>query len=248
MQNNSILALPRYLPNVDPVFSQVWSRVINKLPFSVTHHSPDNNSITYDVDINQNVENNVGFIVKLEVTLSWWDQCKNGHNSFFIRSHAYVKKSVLDTDLRKEFYHLTQQDVDAYFPQLKKAYAYYCALFTAYGPLYYFENTTYQAGDVDCWGTKAGEQRKTAEGLLKWKNLSGFNLHFGDKTDEFCVPILGEGKKRELDSARSASFWSDATDNALSVERDQLIHSLELRLPGIMYEFKSFIEELGFEY
>ena len=248
MQNNSILALPRYLPNVDPVFSQVWNRVINKLPFSVTHHSPDNNSITYVADINQNVENNVGLIVKLEVTLSWWDLCKNGHNSFFIRSHAYVKKSVLDTDLRKEYYQLTQQDVDVYFPQLKKAYAYYRALFSPYGPLYYFENTTYQAGAVDCWGTKAGEQRKTAEGLLKWRNSSGFKLHFGDKTDEFCVPILGEGKKRDLDAARNSSFWPDATDEELSLERSALLELLEMRLQGIMTNFKSFIEKLGFEY
>lgn len=248
MSLEKVLPMPRYLVNLDSVFTEAWHSVIDKLPFSVINHSPEKNSVTYVADINQDLENNVGHIVKIEVTLSWWDQCKNGHNSFFIRSNAYIKLSALNSDLRKEYYHLTQEDVDRYFPQLKKAYAYYRALFSPYGPLYYFENTSYSAGTKDCWGYEAGEQRKTSSGLLIWTNQDKSKNHYGEATSEFSVPRVGEGKSRDLCSARINSFWFDATDEQLSVSRAELLIQLANRLPGLMRDFKQFIEELGFEY
>jgi hypothetical protein len=57
-----------------------------------------------------------------------------------------------------------------------------------------------------------------------------------------------QGKKRELDSARRAAVWPDATDEQLSVDRDELKKALEARLPALLDAFKSDIESIGFKW
>jgi hypothetical protein len=57
-----------------------------------------------------------------------------------------------------------------------------------------------------------------------------------------------EGKKRELDHARHAAVWPDATDEELSVEPRELRAKLQERLPKLMEEFKRDVEALGFDY
>lgn len=56
----------------------------------------------------------------------------------------------------------------------------------------------------------------------------------------------GEGKARELDKARHAAIWPEATDEELTAPdlKDKLI----ARLPKLMEEFKAAMEELGFVY
>lgn len=56
----------------------------------------------------------------------------------------------------------------------------------------------------------------------------------------------GEGKARELDSARSAAIWPDATDDQLTAPglEDRLL----ARLPALISEFKTAVESLGFTY
>ena len=58
----------------------------------------------------------------------------------------------------------------------------------------------------------------------------------------------GEGKARELDSARHAAIWPEATDAELRVPADELRATLEARLPALMQEFKVAMESLGFVY
>lgn len=58
----------------------------------------------------------------------------------------------------------------------------------------------------------------------------------------------GEGKERELDKARAAAIWPEATDAELSVEPDQLKAVLLARLPALMEQFKKDVESLGFVY
>lgn len=63
------------------------------------------------------------------------------------------------------------------------------------------------------------------------------------------IPIeFSEGKKRELDKARSAAVWPDATDEELSKEPDELKKALVDRLPKLMVDFRATIENAGFLY
>jgi hypothetical protein len=56
----------------------------------------------------------------------------------------------------------------------------------------------------------------------------------------------GEGKERELDSARHTAIWPEATDEELTAPG--LKERLEARLPKLMEDFKAAIESLGFVY
>jgi hypothetical protein len=59
---------------------------------------------------------------------------------------------------------------------------------------------------------------------------------------------FGEGKARELDSARRAAVWHDATDEELSVDRDELKAKLLARLPALVAAFCTDIEAAGFDW
>lgn len=54
------------------------------------------------------------------------------------------------------------------------------------------------------------------------------------------------GKERELDAARQAACWPDATDAELCQPPDLLKAALEARLPKLLAEFKSAMQEIGF--
>lgn len=248
MLEQDILPIPRYIKNVDSIFEKTWTELVKELPFSQTHNSSENNSVTFSADVLPNLEENIGKIVRLEVTVSWWDYCKNGHNSFIIRSHAYTKTSRNVTDLRKDYYQLSQQDVDMYFPHLKPAYSYYKALFSPYGPLYYLENTTYLAGNKDFRGFEPGQQTTNKEGALAWRSDVAFGIHYGEKTPIYNIPIISEGKARQFEVARQAAFWPDADDAVLSGSREVLLQKLAQRLPLVMQEFKAYVHSLGFTY
>lgn len=63
---------------------------------------------------------------------------------------------------------------------------------------------------------------------------------------ERTVTGYSEGKKRELDAARSAACWPEATDEELSVSKEELTKVLEARLPALMVEFWEAIKTCGF--
>jgi hypothetical protein len=56
----------------------------------------------------------------------------------------------------------------------------------------------------------------------------------------------GEGKAHELDSARSAAIWPEATNEDLTAPG--LKERLEARLPALLAEFRAAVESLGFVY
>jgi hypothetical protein len=60
------------------------------------------------------------------------------------------------------------------------------------------------------------------------------------------VTAWGEGKKRELDAARRAAVWPDASDAELSVEPDELKAALAKRHPYLMANFRGDMESAGF--
>ncbi len=58
----------------------------------------------------------------------------------------------------------------------------------------------------------------------------------------------GEGKERDFDAARACAGWPEATDEQLSLPKDELKKLLLDRLPPLLLEFKRDVEELGFTY
>ncbi|UVK46769.1 hypothetical protein BPNPMPFG_002477 [Mesorhizobium sp. AR07] len=56
----------------------------------------------------------------------------------------------------------------------------------------------------------------------------------------------GEGKARDLDAARNAAVWPDATDDELSAEPEALKAALAARLPALQADFKAAMVEAGF--
>lgn len=57
---------------------------------------------------------------------------------------------------------------------------------------------------------------------------------------------FAEGKARELDAARRAAVWPDATDEQLCAPREELRAALEARLPALLAAFRADIERAGF--
>ena len=55
-----------------------------------------------------------------------------------------------------------------------------------------------------------------------------------------------EGKARELDAARSAAIWPDATDEELTAPG--LAERLEARLPALLADFRAAIESIGLKW
>lgn len=58
--------------------------------------------------------------------------------------------------------------------------------------------------------------------------------------------IVGEGKARELDKARAAAIWPEATDAELCAEPDVLRATLAARLPDLLAAFREDITRAGF--
>lgn len=56
----------------------------------------------------------------------------------------------------------------------------------------------------------------------------------------------GEGKSRQLDSARRSAVWPDATDGELCREPEALRAALVARLPKLLADFRAAIEGAGF--
>lgn len=56
----------------------------------------------------------------------------------------------------------------------------------------------------------------------------------------------GEGKAREFDKARSAAVWPEATDEQLSLPREELKALLEARIPQLLVDFRAAVESIGF--
>lgn len=65
---------------------------------------------------------------------------------------------------------------------------------------------------------------------------------------EQVAVAFSEGKPRDLDAARSAGVWPDATDEQLSVDPEELKAALLDRLPALIAEMKKDIESAGLEW
>jgi hypothetical protein len=202
----------------------------------------------------------------LIVTVRHDDQCGNGHNTFSITGDLYATRGSSRDGTVKHADGRTLKwsaggclhDVIAKrLPELAPLLKWHGC--STDGPLHYIANTTYLAGDRDHWGLRKGEFKQLydkANGLPKWK-LRDVPRHADQikSSDEKPLPVVldwepygtvGEGKERELDAARRAAIWPDATDEELMA--DDLRDRLAARLPALLAEFRAAVESLGLTY
>ena len=178
----------------------------------------------------------------LTVTVHYDDRCRNGHNTLTVTGDLRV-------DGRWESGGCLHDLIAKHFPELKPAIEYH--LVSTDGPMHYFANTTYLAGDRDHWGWRKDEHTRSRDGKLIWQARQDWSRFYGDAPPEegkTYVPVLGEGKARELDAARRAAVWPDATDAELCQDKPALEKALAERLPALMQRFKAVVEALGFPY
>ena len=99
----------------------------------------------------------------------------------------------------------------------------------------YADKYTFSGYPVEWYKCPFDSQRDAEE----WREA----MKLGYSFKKICVG-WGEGKKRELDAARSTAIWPDATDEELTAPG--LEERLQKRLPALMAEFQKTMESLGF--
>ena len=157
---------------------------------------------------------------KIKATVSHDDERNNGHNTFTVTADIYEIKNGCARWISGGCQH---EKIKQHFPELAKYIKWH--LCGTDGPMHYIANTLFLAGDRDCLGRRQGD-------------------HIGYEVE---TPTgYSEGKQRELDAARVAAIWEDATDEELSLPAEKLKQKLIDRLPALMAEFKKDVEELGF--
>lgn len=165
----------------------------------------------------------------IKVTIRYDDSCRNGHNSFGISCND-------------------QEKIKQYFPELVKYLKWHGM--NSDGPLYYYENTIFLAGMKDSYGHDKNEQITDRDGVPMWQlvleNPSLIWSHTKPEVKAEYLPYVSGGKERELDAARRAAIWPEATDDDLCLPG--LKERLEARLPGLIEEFRKDLTELGFVY
>lgn len=117
-------------------------------------------------------------------------------------------------------------------------------------PLHYAANPLFFAGDKDCYGLRKGEVRQFRDkgGVPAWEPCyRGPPAVWAPECpppfatpDGVVIPYrphvrVGEGKVRELDLARSAAVWPEATDEELIAATKE---TLLARLPALQEQFR----------
>jgi hypothetical protein len=199
---------------------------------------------------------------KITAEVRYDDECGNGHNSFAITATIW-KTDIKLNAVRWEMGGCCHDEIKAAFPELAPFIKWH--LCSSDGPLHYVANTVYHASDRDYRGLLKGEKRQLRNGrtnLPVWERVitdaAGRKVKIGNadwrdaeqKPEESLIAtwepvwIIGEGKARELDFARSSAVWPEATDEDLTAPG--LKERLEARLPALMVEFRQAVEFLGF--
>mgnify|MGYP000122455735 CR=1 FL=1 len=189
---------------------------------------------------------------QLSVEMRFDDECRNGHNTFAITAEVRVPNR---RDI--EAGGCLHDDIARVFPELAPLIRWH--LTSTDGPMHYEANTVYFAGDRDHNGMRAGEVRQIRNGrtgqpcwILEATATLPRYVDSEARPEETAtlryVPwtSTGEGKARELDKARNAAVWPEATDAELCVEPDALRLALRARLPALLAEFRAYMESAGF--
>jgi hypothetical protein len=173
---------------------------------------------------------------RLDITLRWDDDCKNGQNTFYCTGTLSVQ-SPLSQGFKAVASGCIHDEIAQYAPELAHVLPYH--LVDANGPMHYLVNSLFLAGDRDCWGNNKDVQvRHKTENTLKWRlPVSPFTSVYAAAKPEprirHFVPVLGRGKERELDTIRHVLVWPDATDEQLSQPEPELRKLLAKTFPGL---------------
>lgn len=205
---------------------------------------------------------------RLAVELRFDDQCRNGAQSFAITADLFDKQETREGGWVAGG--CLHEDIARRFPELRELVPYH--LCDTRGPMHYAANVVYFAGDRDHNGLRKGETRQIRNGrsgALAWRRaivdtegreieLTHADKYMDAETAPAAIPCsvsylpwlrIGEGKDRELDKARRAAIWPDATDAQLCAEPDQLRAALAERLPRVVAEFRRLMVDVcGFEW
>ena len=106
------------------------------------------------------------------------------------------------------------------------------------GVYQYSPNFTF-AGYADKWHECPFKDRSTAEQWQKACSTGDFRI---DK----IITAYSTGKQRELEAARNSAVWPEATDEQLSLPKEELETLLTARLPGLIATFRAEMEDIGF--
>lgn len=180
------------------------------------------------------------------------DECGNGRNSFSITGSIDLKSGNRWVDDACGCIH---DEIRKHFPELAQYIKWH--LCDTSGPMHYIANTVYHAGDRDHNGLREGEFvqfRNKKTGKLSWKldDQPEYSKRYVD-SDTCPEPIVlkyvpwgctGEGKKRDLDAARSCAVWPEATDEELTAPG--LEERLKERAAALTDDFRKAVESLGF--
>jgi hypothetical protein len=198
------------------------------------------------------------------------DRCGNGHNTFSITCDIDRKGRGPSGAWLESSGGCCHDEVAKHFPELAPLIKWHGT--STDGPLHYVANTVHLASDRDCWGGRKGEPQwikfyvrpPGGHGLLvEWpeedRRILGPKVQEFDARDEAegaasaCggevvewVTRFHEGKDRELDAARRAAIWPEATDEQLTAPG--LKERLEVRLPALLADFRAAVESLGLTY
>ena len=175
-----------------------------------------------------------GLPARLVIEVRWDDSCRNGENSFAVTANESEYENGRWRETQGGCLHelIAQQA-----PELAHAIPYH--LFSAKGPMHYFANTVFLAGDKDCWGSAKGDhQIGRRDNLPLWQlPVSPFTVKTGvEQPAPYVVlfePVLAKGKERELASARRCADWPEATDQQLSGSAFELTQLLKEQRPDL---------------
>lgn len=196
---------------------------------------------------------------RITATVRYDDECNNGYNSFAITGSI---DRYSDGRWYGDAVGCIHEEIAKHFPELAPVIKWH--LMNSDGPFGYIDNTVYHAGDRDCHGllkgefrphTSRGQQNGGIAGVPNWVLEFPDNLQRDVYANKKPAPVTlewrqygrtGDGKERELDKAREAAIWPDATDEDLTAPG--LEERLEARLPRLMDEFRAALTELGLTY
>lgn len=191
---------------------------------------------------------------RIVATVRYDDQCGNGHNTFSITGEIRDARGDGNSSLSG----CIHDEIAKHFPELRPLIKWH--LVSSDGPMHYVANTVYHASNRDHWRLLEGETRQIRNGKtgkLCWR-LSDVSAPETVEADE-CPPppppvvyipwvMVGKGKKRDLEHARSSAVWPEATDEQLCLPEAELTALLLARLPKLMEDFQVAVESLGFTY
>jgi hypothetical protein len=185
----------------------------------------------------------------LQVELSFDDECKNGHSSFAITAEVRIPGRR-----DAEACGCLHSEISEVFPELAPLIKWH--LVSTGGPMHYLANTIYHAdehGPKSAWvyftapaadplGLDASAGKERLLGYVDTVKAAaadgqpGYRVEWDEET----------AKVRNLDHARSAACWPEATDAQLCVPRAELEVALRARLPALMAEFRAAMDACGF--